>query len=184
MSVFLLFGAIALGLGTAGVVMLAGRVAGRRAPRWAPPLAGGVAMMSFYVWMEYAWFQRISNQLSERVVVVETYGRSAWWQPWSLVRPQVVRFSAVDRASVEPVGEALVRLELWLVDRYTGSARVEQLYDCDEPRRLDVTTATRFDDEGRPIDGDWRRIAPDDPHRLAACRLGGRAVARAATSSR
>lgn len=184
MSFFLLFGAIALGLGTAGVVMLTFRVTGRRAPRWVPPLAGGLAMMSFYIWMEYAWFQRISNQLSERVVVVETHSRSAWWQPWSLVRPQVVRFSAIDRDSVAPVGEDLVRVEVWLVDRFTGSANISQLYDCDEPRRLDVAAETRFDDRGRPIDGDWRRIAVGDPHRLAACRLAGRAVDTGGASSR
>ena len=176
MSFFLLFGAIALGLGTAGVVMLACRVTGRRAPRWAPPLAGGLAMMSFYVWMEYAWFQRVSNQLSERVVVVETHSRSVWWQPWSLLRPQVVRFSAVDRASVEPVGQDLVRIELWLVDRYTGSAQVSQIYDCTEPRRLDVTADSRVDAAGRPLEGDWRRIAPADAHRRVACRLADRPV--------
>ncbi|NBB71731.1 MAG: hypothetical protein GVY33_15635 [Alphaproteobacteria bacterium] len=176
MSFFLLFGAIALGLGTAGVAMLAWRVTGRRAPRWAPPLAGGLAMMSFYVWMEYAWFQRVSNQLSERVVVVETHSRSVWWQPWSLLRPQVVRFSAIDRASVEPVGRELVRLELWLVDRYTGSAQVSQIYDCSEPRRLDVAADTRFDDAGRPVDGDWRRVPPAEPHRRVACRLAERPV--------
>jgi hypothetical protein len=48
-SFFLLIGTIALGLGTAGLVMLGFRARGRRAPRWAPPLAAGVVMMSFYV---------------------------------------------------------------------------------------------------------------------------------------
>ncbi len=184
MSFFLLFGTIVLGLGTAGVVMLGFRATGRPAPRWAPPLAAGLAMMSFYIWMEYAWFQRIANQLSGRVVVVETYSRSVWWQPWSLLRPQVVRFSAIDRESVEPVGEDLARVELWLVDRFTGSAHVGQVYDCDEPRRLDVAEETRFGEQGRPVDGDWRRIAPDDPHRLTACRLADRAVDLAGSSSR
>ncbi|MFP4125689.1 MAG: hypothetical protein ACLFU0_03480 [Alphaproteobacteria bacterium] len=184
MSFFLLFGTITLGLGTAGVAMLAFRITGRRAPRWAPPLAGGVAMLGFSIWMEYAWFERISNQLSERVVVVETHSRRAWWQPWSLIRPQVVRFSAIDQASVEPVGADLVRVELWLVDRFTGSANVGQLYDCDQPRRLDVAAETRFDDQGRPLDGDWRRIAADDPHRLAACRLAGRTLDLAGATSR
>jgi hypothetical protein len=173
-SFFLLFGAIALGLGVAGVVMLAFRATGRRAPRWVPPLAAGVAMMSFYVWMEYAWFERISNELSGRIVVVETHARSVWWQPWSLVRPQVVRFTAVDRDSVEPVGDDLARVEVWFVDRFTGSARVSQIYDCERPRRLDVDEATRLDDAGRPVDGDWRRIDPADAHRRTACRLAGR----------
>jgi hypothetical protein len=58
------------------------------------------------------------------------------------------------------------------------------VYDCDEPRRLDVTGDTRFEETGRPVAGDWRRIAPDEPHRLAACRLVDRPVddARGASS--
>jgi hypothetical protein len=183
-SLFLLFGMISLGLGTAGVVMLGFRAVGRRAPRWMPPLAAGVAMMSFYIWMEYAWFHRIANQLSGRIVVVETYSRSAWWQPWSLIHPQIVRFSAIDRRSVEAVGDELARVEMWLVDRFTGSAQVSQVYDCAEARRLDVTENTRFDTRGRPVGGDWRRVAADDPHRLAACRLAGRSAEPSGASSR
>jgi len=183
-SFFLLFGAISLGLGTAGVALLAFRLFGRRAPRWVPPLAGGVAMFSFYLWMEYAWFERVTLPLSEDIVVVETYARRAWWQPWSLVAPITVRFIAMDRRTAEPVGEDLARIELWLVDRYTGSARVEQIYDCAEPRRLDVTADTRTDAAGRPIDGAWRSIRPDDPHRRTACRLVDRSVAGEAATSR
>jgi hypothetical protein len=92
------------------------------------------------------------------------------------VAPTTVRFTAMDRRTAEPVGEDLAGIELWLVDRYTGSARVAQIYDCAEPRRLDVTAETRFDDAGRPIEGAWRPIAADDPHRLTACRLAGRPV--------
>jgi hypothetical protein len=179
-SFFLLIGTIALGLGTAGLVMLGFRARGRRAPRWAPPLAAGVVMMSFYLWMEYAWFARVTNQLSGRIAVVETHRRAAWWQPWSLIHPPVVRFTAIDRAGVAPVGDDLARVEVWLVDRYTGSARVTQIYDCAEPRRLDVAADTRFDDAGRPLDGDWRRIAPADPHRRLACRLADRPLDGAA----
>ncbi len=184
MSFFLLFGAIALGLGTAGVAMLAFRVVGRRAPRWVPPLAGGLAMFSFYLWMEYAWFERVTMPLSEEIVIVETFERRAWWQPWSLVVPTTVRFTAIDRRGVVPVGDDLARVELWLVDRYTGSGRVEQVYDCAAPRRLDVASGTAFDARGRPLDGDWRPIAPDDPHRLTACRLAGRPVAGEGATSR
>jgi hypothetical protein len=183
-SFFLLFGAIALGLGTAGVAMLAFRVVGRRAPRWVPPLAGGLAMFSFYLWMEYAWFERVTLPLSENVVVVETFERRAWWQPWSLIAPTTVRFTAMDRRTAEPVGEELARVELWLVDRYTGSARVAQIYDCRAPRRLDVGPQTRLDDAGRPVNGEWRRIAADDPHRRTACRLAGRPVEEDGATSR
>jgi len=178
-SPFLLLGAISLGLGAAGVTMGAFRLIGRRAPRWAAPLAAGVVMFSFYVWMEYTWFPRLANQLSERIVVVETHARSAWWQPWSLLRPQIVRFTAIDGAAAEPVGDGLARVELWLVDRYTGSRRVTQLYDCAAPRRLDLTDATRVDGDGVPEDGAWRRIAPDDAHRRVACRLVDRPLASA-----
>jgi hypothetical protein len=176
-SFFLLFGAISLGLGCAGVVMLAFRLARRRAPRWLPPLAGGLAMFSFFIWMEYAWFARVTAPLSDRIVIVERIERRAWWQPWSLIYPQIVRFTAIDGRNVVAVGDDLARVELWLVDRYTGSAHVTQIYDCDEPRRLDVTADTRLDEEGRPVDGDWRRVEADDPHRRAACRLAERPIA-------
>jgi hypothetical protein len=34
------------------------------------------------------------------------------------------------------------------------------------------------------VDGDWRRIAADDPHRRTACRLAGRPVEEDGVTSR
>jgi len=178
LSLFLLIGTISIGLGSAGLVMLAFRLVGRRAPRWTLPAVAGVVMLTFHVWMEYAWFARISNQLSARITIVETVTRSAWWQPWSLIEPQIVRFTAIDGASVEAVGDELAQVELWLVDRYSGSRRVTQIYDCAAPRRLDVADTTGLDADALRRTDAWRSIAPGDPHRLAACRLADRPVDR------
>lgn len=169
MSAFLLIGTIVLGLGAGGLTMLAFRLFGRRAPRWLVPMVAGVVMLGFHITMEQTWFERIRLQLSDRIEVVETIERRVWWQPWTLVSPQTVRFMAIDTASVEAVGDQRVRVELWLVDRFQGSSRVTQVYDCAAPRRVDLVGDETFE----PDDADWLRIDPRDPVRRAACRAAG-----------
>jgi hypothetical protein len=166
LSAFLLIGTIVLGLGAGGLTMLVFRLFGRRAPRWLLPTVAGVVMLGFHILMEQTWFDRIAAQLSGRIEVVETIERRVWWQPWTFVSPQTVRFMAVDTASVEEVGPNVVQVDLWLVDRFQGSNQVSQVYDCDEPRRVDLIGESGFDADS----ADWRPVAPDDPIRRTACR--------------
>ncbi len=174
MSAFLLIGTIVLGFAMAGMVMLGYRLVGRKAPRWLPPAVGGATMLAFHILMEQTWFERVSGQLSDRVEVIETFRRQAWWQPWTLVQPQVVRFIAVDGASVESVAGDRARADVWFVDRFQGSAKVEQLYDCTEPRRADLFAEAGIDAEGAPVGAPWVEVAADDPIRQAVCERAGR----------
>lgn len=169
MSAFLLIGTIVSGLGSAGVVMLLFRLFGRRAPRWLLPMVAGAVMLTMHISLEQSWFRRLEAQMTDRIVVVETFEQAMWWQPWTLVQPQIVRFSAIDRDSIEPLDANLVRAELWLVDRRHGSTRIMQLYDCEAPRRADwvgpeETTSVP------PADA-WRSVPDDDAVRRVACAL-------------
>lgn len=151
--------------------MLAFRLVGRRAPRWLLPTVAGLTMLAMHVSLERSWFPRIAAQLSGRIEIVETFERRMWWQPWTLVWPQTVRFSAIDTDSVAPLGDGLVQVEVWLVDRHQGSGRILQIYDCGKPRRADRP-------EGAPLEppaaGEWIEVRPDDALRTAVCRLAQR----------
>ncbi len=171
MSAFLLIGTIVSGLGSAGVVMLLFRLFGRRAPRWLLPTVAGIVMLTMHIALEQSWFRRLEAQLTDRVVVVETFEQARWWQPWTLIQPQIVRFSAIDRESVEPMDANLVRAELWLVDRRQGSMRVMQLYDCETPRRVDWVDAQEA--TALPPAEAWTSVPADDAIRRVACRLRG-----------
>lgn len=171
MSAFLLIGTIVSGIGAAGLVLLAFRLGGRRAPRWLLPVVAGAVMLAMHVSLENSWFRRLEAQLSDRTMVIETFARQAWWQPWTLIWPQTVRFTAIDRDRLAPLADDLVQVEVWLVDRFHGSSRIVQVYDCAAPRRADRFEAAAEPEPREPAEGEWVRIAPDDPLRRAACAM-------------
>ncbi len=167
MSAFLLIGTIVSGIAVAAIFHLVLRFLGVTVPRWLLPTVAGATMLVMHVGFETTWFERLRAQLSDRIEVVETFTREAWWQPWSYVLPQIVRFTAIDTASAVVVGEARVQVEVWLVDRFQGSVSVVQVYDCATPRRADLGAGASAADAL-----DWVRIEADDAVRRAACRLG------------
>lgn len=173
MSAFLLIGTIVSGIGAAGVVLLAFRLTGHRAPRWLLPVVAGAVMLTMHISLEGSWFRRLEAQLSDRTVVVQTFARQSWWQPWTLIWPQTVRFTAIDQDGVAPLAGDLVQVEVWLVDRFHGSSRVVQVYDCATPRRADRFEAMADPAPRPPGEGEWVRIAPDDPLRRTACAMRG-----------
>lgn len=171
MSAFLLIGTIVSGVGAAGVLMLVCRLLGQRAPRWLLPVVAGTTMLAMHVSLENSWFRRLEAQLSEQTAVVQTFARQTWWQPWTAIWPQTVRFTAIDRSSAISFDRSLVQVEVWLVDRFQGSSRVVQVYDCARPRRADRFEVAAEPAAQTPAPKDWVAIAADDALREAACDL-------------
>lgn len=170
MSIFLLFGTITFGVALAGVVMIVGKVIGWKPPRWVLPAVAGAGMLTFHIWMEYQWFKRIALQLPPSVEVAEQFTRQTFWQPWTLVVPQVVRFTAVDRRTVSAVGDGLAAAEVLLVDRFRPALVSPQLYDCAHPRRADLTG---IDEIVVPPEGAWFEIEPGNPLQRVICSVAG-----------
>lgn len=154
---FNLVGVIVAGIAAAGSIMLVFRIMRRRPPRWLVPVAAGLAMIVFHLWNEYTWFDRVAGGLPEQVVVAEHYTYESALQPWTLVRPRINRFAAVDRSTIRRNEQApgYVMADVLLVGRLDPTARVTQLYDCQAARRTDIGASTKVDERGLPVDATW-----------------------------
>lgn len=161
---FNLIGTFVIGIAAAGTIMLIYRVSGRQAPGWLMPAAAGVAMLSFHLWNEYTWFDRTSKALPGQVTVAKRYAYQSVLQPWTLVAPRINRFTAVDRSSIRRNEQApgYVMAEILLVARLDQTAKVTQIYNCDEALRTDVNASSSVDERGLPLDADWIASEIDD----------------------
>ncbi len=157
-------GAIVLAVASAGIVSMAFRITGRRAPKGVMPLAAGIAMIGFMAWNENSWFSRAVADLPDSHVVIATGEFSNFIQPWTVVFPRINRFMVVDTRTIQ-INEAepeLRRAEVILAQRYTRTVTTRQFVDCANGRRADQTDATRFDDRGVPLIDDWVAVAEDN----------------------
>ncbi len=168
---FQLLGAIILGVGMAGVVMIAFRLVGRKAPRWTLPVFAGAAMLGFQIWNEYTWFSRTAAALPAHIVLAGTYSSSSPLQPWTMLVPPVDRFSVIDARSIRRNERAphLRMIEVFLIGRYMPTASTIQIYDCETPRRADVVRTLEFDADGRPTGAQWIDLDAADPLRRKVC---------------
>ena len=156
-------GAVVLAIACAGLVSLAYRIIGQRAPKGLLPLVGGVAMIGFMAWNENSWFTRQAATLPDSHVVIATGTFSNFIQPWTLIWPRINRYMLVDTDTIEAhrPTPGLRRAEIILAQRYTPTVVTRQFIDCDQARRADHTDATEFDDDGRPVIENWVDIPAD-----------------------
>ncbi len=82
-----------------------------------------------------------------------------------------MRFSAVDTQALRrnPAAPEFVMAQIHLLQRYYPTVTINQLYDCSEPRRVEVGADFAVDEQGRPVDPDWVMLEPDDPVRRVVC---------------
>ncbi|MCQ9617175.1 hypothetical protein L1889_11110 [Paenalcaligenes niemegkensis] len=143
----------------------------RTAPRWILPVTIGASMISYSVWNEYTWFDRITSSLPSAVAVVAQGERSSPWAPWTYLRPVTIRFIALDtRTRVQSELQAgLVLTELLLVERWQRTRRVPVAFDCHQARRADLLGDTHLTSTGKLENGHWQTMKADDPMLHAAC---------------
>lgn len=166
--VFILIATVAIGLGAAGLMLALTRLSGGRAPRWAAPVAAGLAMVAFMLWNEYTWYDRARESLPQGAVVAETYPYSSVFQPWTLVVPRVARFAVVGVPS--QVGDSgLTVASVILIERLEPPQSVLQLFDCAGARRALLAGPGEGGPLALPDDPPWVEAGADDPLIRAAC---------------
>lgn len=133
---------IAAAFGLAGVALIIThlmKLAGKKTPKWLIPSFAAIGIFGFQIHQEYNWYNQQVEQLPEGVRVVKTIEESAWFRPWSYVKPQTVRFIAVDRdnASRQMNNENIYLVNLYLFERRMSVQQVPQVIDCAAPARAD-----------------------------------------------
>ncbi len=166
--------AIALGLGTAGLVMGLNFATGRRLPAWMMPASAGLAMILFMVYMEYSWSERTRAGLPEGVVVTAVSSESMWYRPWTYIKPLSLRMVAVDtrrnRHHADAPGQVMT--SILLMGRWVPTRAIPVVFDCDLARRADLHAGVEMTDDGSLIGADWRQLGAGDTALEAACGPG------------
>ena len=156
-----------------GLVLIAYRSIGKKPPRWMLPAAAGLAMFGYYIWNDYSWYSRTAAALPPQIEVADSHTTQTLLQPWTYLVPRTSRFAAIDRASIKrnPNAAGYVLAEVILVTRYMPTAKILQIFDCEQPRRADVSASTEFDPTtGLPKNPVWQPLEADDRMRAIACR--------------
>jgi hypothetical protein len=166
-----LLATLALGLGTAGLVLAVDFLIGRKLPRWLLPASAGIAMMGFMIYMEYSWLERTRSSLPDGVVVTSASSESMWYRPWTYLRPLSLRLIAVDTRRSRRHADAPGRVvtSILLMGRWLPTRSIPVVFDCDGRRRADLDDSVELTDDGRIIGADWRALQPGDPALAAAC---------------
>ena len=133
---------IAAAFGMAGLALIIthlSKLAGFRAPKWLIPLFAAFGIFAFQVHQEYHWYEQKVAKLPEGVVVVKKIEDSAWFRPWSYIKPQTVRFMAADVGQAKSyIGNPQIKLvNLYLFGRRMSAQRVPQVIDCAKGARAD-----------------------------------------------
>ncbi|ALI56759.1 hypothetical protein [Celeribacter marinus] len=159
---------IALGGGTAGIVMLIQKLTRGALPRWSTSAAAGLAMLGFAIWSEYSWLDRTAAALGPDHVVVTSVERKQIWRPWTYLVPVTTRFITVDMGKTQ-IKDRIVATDLYLLSRWQKGAVVPVAFDCQLGRRADIFAGFSDDLAADLIGANWITLEENDPIFTQAC---------------
>lgn len=173
--------------GLALIIKHLAKLAGYRAPKWIIPIFAAIGIFAFQIHQEYNWFEQKSAKLPENVVVIKKVEDSAWFRPWSYIKPQTVRFMAADLRKIKshPSNPDIKLVNLYLFGRRMSVQKVPQLINCHDKTQADYsiptpkTAASTNDNEvttttDTPTESDvatltWLEMPEDDPLLQVVC---------------
>ena len=168
---------IAAGFGLAGLALIIthlSKLAGLRAPKWLIPLFAAVGIFAFQIHQEYSWYDQQAAQLPTGVTVIKTVENSTWFRPWSYIKPQTVRFMAIDSQPTQSDADTpnMHKVNLYLFERRMSVQQIPQVIDCHTPARADYMAAITPDTSVNNSMNQtlrWYQLTTDDPLYLNVC---------------
>lgn len=165
---------LATGALTACFVFIVTRTLRKRGitvPRWVMPALIGASMITYSIWSEYTWFDRVEASLPHQVVVISTGERSVPWAPWTYLAPVTIRFVALDGTQLQTSEErpGLIRTRLLLVERWGPTHTVHIAVDCPSHRWASLPPGASINADGTLTGSNWQEIMSSDPLYKAAC---------------
>lgn len=162
---------ICAGLGAAGIALIARMLSAKKLPPWIVPAFAGAGMLVFQVYSEYTWFSHQKSLLPEGVRVVKAVEETSTWRPWTFVKPQVVRFMAVEvgQGAVNQINPDLVLADVYLFERRRSAKRVHQVFHCEQGARTNFGDHLEIPLSGEALDEQWILLPEDDPLLVEVC---------------
>ncbi|SUD91765.1 hypothetical protein [Psychrobacter phenylpyruvicus] len=139
---------ITAGFGMAGIAMIIRHLtkfAGIPTPKWLIPIFAAIGMLGFQIHQEYNWQQQQIDRLPEQVKVIKTVEGQVWYRPWSYLKPQVIRFMAVEvgqplGSDINPTTQDIRHSNIYLFERRMSTKIIPQLVNCQQPAITSLTT--------------------------------------------
>ena len=127
------------GLGAAGIMLGLKRLF-QKIPKWAVPAGAGLGMMLFQVYSEYTWYGHTRSLLPPGTEIVAEIPETAVYKPWSYIKPQVLKFVAVDTVKTIPVNGNgdVVQANLYFFERRMSANTWPVLVDCRKQMQANV----------------------------------------------
>ena len=160
---------ISAGLGAAGIMMMI-RLFVKKLPKWLVPAAAGLGMIGFQVYSEYTWFDHTRSLLPASAMVVAEVPESTFYKPWSYVKPQVLKFVAIDSTKTASVGESgqVLQTNLYFFERRMSAQTWPILINCQT--RLQANAPQQNNGEPLSVDADaWSKTDYSEKIALAIC---------------
>ena len=160
---------LSAGIGAAGIMMMI-RLFIKKLHKWLVPAAAGLGMIGFQVYSEYTWFSHTRSLLPESAVVLAEVPENAFYKPWSYIKPQVLKFVAIDTAKTAPGGESgqVLQTNLYFFERRMSAQTWPILINCQT--RLQANAPQQNNGEPLSVDADaWSKTDYSEKIALAIC---------------
>lgn len=159
------------GLGAAGIALLLRKLSAQTLPRYLVPVFAGLGMLGFQIYGEYDWYSHQTSLLPEGVVVVKAVEEQMSWRPWTLIKPQITRFMAIDvkNSAANSNNTDLVLANLYLFERRQAAINVKLVVHCKEQKRANFTEQLALPKPAEAAGTDFVPISADEKVLLAVC---------------
>ncbi len=166
-----LIGTVFAGIAMGGFILLLNKLTGGRLPRWATPVAAGLAMIATTISTEYSWYDRNSSSLPEGMEIIQTGENRSFYRPWTYAAPYTDKFVALDVAHVQrnPNLPEQRLADLYFFARWAAVEKLGVLVDCDTGRRAALMDGVSFDTSGAVEDAQWIQAPAEDPVVTSIC---------------
>lgn len=155
------------GLGAAGII-LGLKLFIKKMPKWAVPAGAGLGMILFQVYSEYTWYGHTRSLLPQGTEIVAEIPETAFYKPWSYLKPQVLKFVAVDTAKTLPVNSdnQIIQANLYFFERRMSANTWPVLIDCGKKLQANV----KHVENGIPQPDSWSRTPYTEKIAEAVCK--------------
>jgi hypothetical protein len=171
---FELIAAIVSAVACGGIALMLRKLSRGFLPKWIVPVMAGIGLISFTIWSEYSWFERVSTGLPDGFRVVREADDFSPFRPWTMIAPLTTRFTAVDMYERvnHPQNAALRIAPIYHFARWKLPIEALMVFDCEMSRQVLLSEGVRVSDEGVLEEGEWREVALYDGAQEAACEGG------------
>ncbi len=157
---FDLIATIVFGVGMGGIAYGLRKLSKEQLPSWIVPAFAGLGMIGVSIYNEYTWAASTEAQLPAGAVVVDRAETTAFYKPWTYLKPQVEGLLVLSDIVVDgrERDASLIRVMRW-----QPAQAVQLRIDC-EGRQI----ARALADGGHEA---WQTVETGDPFLAAACQM-------------